>query len=121
MLKEKEAELENAKEDALAEFMKLERDFEAGMTRKIDPTIFSELTVGEFIVTTGFNWNTIKDMVDGKTPKDKWCYLDRTNYEGRYQLMNAGPQLGILRLMELTTEKANSYRKHCATVPPRIK
>ena len=119
-MKEKEAQLENLKDDALEEYTRLVHDLETGMTRKIDPVIFVKKTIGDFVITTGFEWAKIKDMINEERISNTWCYLDGLNTEGQYEF-GLGPQRGTLRLMNLTEQEANSYRRYCALTPPRIR
>ena len=91
-MKEKEAQLENLKDDALEEYTRLVHDLEAGMTRKINPTIFDQKRKDGLVITTGFEWNTIKEMLDGKKPSNNWCYIDRDTTDGRYYFNSSNSQ-----------------------------
>ena len=66
ILKKMDSDLEDIIDSAQEEYNRLVHDLEAGMSRKIDPTLFDSQTVGNFIITTGFNWNTIKDLINEK-------------------------------------------------------
>lgn len=120
ILKKMDDDLDDIIDDAQEEYNRLVNDLEAGMNRKIDPTIFDQQEVGEFIITSGFNWNTIKDLINEKKYKNRWCYLDKQGSEARYYF-DTTSQFGILKLMNITKEEAETYKKYCRTSPPRIK
>ncbi len=120
ILKKMESDLESTKDSAQNEYNRLVHDLEAGMSRKIDPTIFDTQNIGKFEITTGFEWSTIKDLVDEKKHVRDWCYLMKPGTEGRY-FYDGSSQFGILKLMGITKKEADSYEKYCRKSPPRIR
>ena len=76
--------------------------------------VFDKQTIGNYTVTTGFEWITVDDLRYGKKHTKDWCYLTKLGTTLDYDFDSTANQVVNLREMGLTESEAKSYKKHCA-------
>jgi len=72
--------------------------------------------VGEVIVTTGFQWETVDAMRYGERHSSSWCYIGKVGEgEGMSYWFDKPDQdqSVVLREMGITKSEAESYNKYC--------
>ena len=73
--------------------------------------------IGDIVVTTGFQWDTVDSMRYGEPHASSWCYLGVAG-EGEsisYWFDKSGNDQSVaLREMNITETQAKSYKKYCA-------
>ena len=72
--------------------------------------------IGDIVVTTGFQWDTVDSMRYGEPHTSSWCYLGVAG-EGEsisYWFDSGNDQSVALREMNITETQAKSYKKYCA-------
>jgi len=79
-----------------------------------DASVHKRQTVGDFVITTGFSWNTIDDLRFGKKHVQDWCYLEKTGTTLVYYYDSDVIQDINLSSMNITKSEAESYRKYCS-------
>ena len=79
-------------------------------------TVFEKKEVDEFLVTTGFSWDSKKRMDEGKQFNITWCYIDRYDpiatfyFDGRNQAEQ-------LKLFNMSLSEIKKYEKYCSKKP----
>lgn len=79
-------------------------------------TVFEKIEVDEFLVTTGFAWDSKNRMDEGKQFNSTWCYIDRYDpiatfyFDGRNQAEQ-------LKLFNMSLSEIKKYEKYCSKKP----
>ena len=80
-----------------------------------EAVVFEKQTIGDFIITTGFSWNTVNDLQYGKKHSDDWCYISKSGTTLSYYYGREGNSQDInLKAMNISKSQAESYRKYCS-------
>ena len=69
--------------------------------------------VGNFLVITGFEWNTLDDLRFEKKHNKDWCYIQGTGmiYDFERPDYNQNTNLKVLGITK--SEAINKYKKYC--------
>ena len=75
--------------------------------------VFEKKTVGNYVVTTGFEWNTLDDLRFGKKHNKDWCYIqgEGMSYDFDRPDYNQDTNLKVLGITK--SEAINKYKKYC--------
>ena len=79
-----------------------------------EAVVFDKQTVGQFVVTTGFSWNTVDDLRYGKKHTTDWCYLTKSGTTLDYDFESKANQDVNLAEMNISKSEAESYKKYCS-------
>ena len=105
-LKQELEKIKNEKEDLEAQLQNVVYNSEA--------VVFDKQTIGNFIITTGFSWNTVDDLRYGKKHTNDWCYLTKSGTTLDYDFDSKANQDVNLEEMNITKSEAESYKKYCS-------
>ena len=79
-----------------------------------EAVVFDKQTVGGFVITTGFSWDTVDDLRYGKKHSKDWCYLTKSGTTLDYDFDSKANQDVNLSEMNITKNEAESYKKYCS-------
>ena len=79
-----------------------------------EAVVFDKKTVGQFVITTGFSWNTVDDLRYGKKHTTDWCYLTKSGTTLDYDFESKANQDVNLTEMNISKSEAESYKKYCS-------
>ena len=79
-----------------------------------EAVVFDKQTVGQFVITTGFSWNTVDDLRYGKKHTTDWCYLTKSGTTLDYDFESKANQDVNLAEMNISKSEAESYKKYCS-------
>ena len=79
-----------------------------------EAVVFDKQTIGGFVITTGFSWNTVDDLRYGKKHSTDWCYLTKSGTTLDYDFDSKANQDVNLSEMNITKSEAESYKKYCS-------
>ena len=109
---------ENQKLKQELEEVKKEKEYLENQIKNVvynrEAAVFEKQTVGDFIITTGFSWNTVDDLRFGKKHVIDWCYLRKSGTSLDYYYDRDYSQDINLSAMNITKSEAESYRKYCS-------
>ncbi len=78
-----------------------------------EAVVFDKQTVGQFVITTGFSWNTVDDLRYGKKHTKDWCYLTKVGTTLDYDFdTNANQSVNLVE-MNITKSEAEGYKEYC--------